>query len=204
MESMIQFYDQKLDNITMYWTYGCWCFQMGDYPLRIGNGSPVDGVDKHCKKQKECYKCAKKDAQEQHDEVCLPEETKYKFNAAFDPVTGEPYVECLNPVGSCKRNICECDKQFAAQLPEAAADPDDGWSAVHHAHYGGFDARNSCLRKLNNPNHETKLVCCGDYPERYMYRVMKDGTGKQCCASTLFNTDTHECCGNNVVSRGSC
>merc|ERR1719197_103836 len=60
MESMIQFYDQSLNNITKYWTYGCWCFQMGDFPLRLGNGSPVDGVDKHCKKQKECYRCAKK------------------------------------------------------------------------------------------------------------------------------------------------
>ena len=68
MESMIQFYDQvrsslypkkgkcpkninnkdikSLNNITKYWTYGCWCFQMGDFPLRLGNGSPVDGVDK--------------------------------------------------------------------------------------------------------------------------------------------------------------
>ena len=37
---------KSLNNITKYWTYGCWCFQMGDFPLRLGNGSPVDGVDK--------------------------------------------------------------------------------------------------------------------------------------------------------------
>ena len=46
MEKLINFYDQSISNITKYWTYGCWCFQMGDYPLRIGNGSPVDDVDK--------------------------------------------------------------------------------------------------------------------------------------------------------------
>lgn len=37
---------KSLNNITKYWTYGCWCFQMGDYPLRIGNGQPVDSVDR--------------------------------------------------------------------------------------------------------------------------------------------------------------
>jgi len=46
MEKLIGFYDGSLSNITKYWTYGCWCFQMGDYPLRNGNGSPVDDVDK--------------------------------------------------------------------------------------------------------------------------------------------------------------
>ena len=46
MEKLINFYDQSISNITKYWTYGCWCFQMGDYPLRIGNGAPMDNVDK--------------------------------------------------------------------------------------------------------------------------------------------------------------
>ena len=46
LEQLISFYDQGLSNITKYWSYGCWCFQMGDHPLRMGNGKPVDDVDR--------------------------------------------------------------------------------------------------------------------------------------------------------------
>jgi len=205
MENMIQFYDQSLNNITKYWTYGCWCFQMGDYPLRLGNGAPVDGVDKHCKKQKECYRCAKKDAQDAgRDKACLPEETKYKFKAQFDQVTGAPFVECTNKMGSCARNICECDKAFAEKLPAASNDPEEGWTEAHHAHYGGFDARNKCLRSLGGPKGDQKAVCCGSFPNRYMYRVNKDGSGQQCCGGNIYDTDTHQCCDESVVTNGSC
>ena len=47
LERLISFYDQSLTNITRYWSYGCWCFQMGDHPLRMGNGVPVDDIDKY-------------------------------------------------------------------------------------------------------------------------------------------------------------
>ena len=72
----------------------------------------------------------------------------------------------MNPVGSCQRNICECDKAFASKLQGAAEDPADGWTEAHHAHYGGFDSRNQCLRKLGKPADDKELVCCGDYPDR--------------------------------------
>ena len=34
----------------------------------------------------------------------------YKFAALEDEVTGIRWIECLNPEGSCKRALCECDK----------------------------------------------------------------------------------------------
>ena len=46
LEKLISFYDQNIANITKYWSYGCWCFQMGDNPLRLGNGQPVDDLDR--------------------------------------------------------------------------------------------------------------------------------------------------------------
>ena len=46
LEKLISFYDQDIANITKYWSYGCWCFQMGDNPLRLGNGQPVDDLDR--------------------------------------------------------------------------------------------------------------------------------------------------------------
>ena len=88
----------------------------------------------------------------------------------------------MNPVGSCQRNICECDKAFASKLQGAAEDPADGWTEAHHAHYGGFDSRNQCLRKLGNPSDDKELVCCGDYPDRYFKNkkmaLLKDNTNK--------------------------
>ena len=41
-----QFYDNDLVSMTRYWSHGCWCFQMGDHPLRMGNGQPVDDIDR--------------------------------------------------------------------------------------------------------------------------------------------------------------
>ena len=46
-----------------------------------------------CKRQKDCYTCASKDAQE-NGETCIPEETNYGFDAYFDAVTNQPVVEC--------------------------------------------------------------------------------------------------------------
>lgn len=205
LEKLINFYDQSITNITKYWTYGCWCFQMGDYPLRIGNGSPVDNVDKICKQQKECYQCAKKDMAEL-DQSCLPEETSYKFSATFDQVTGAPNVVCRNPAGTCKRNMCECDRAFAAKLP-AASEGVDGWNGAHHAHYGGFDSRQSCLSRIKTPGNGQgfTLECCGEFPERYPLRFANNGSGKQCCNNNaVFNSDTHCCDVDTVRTNGSC
>lgn len=205
MEKLINFYDQSITNITKYWTYGCWCFQMGDYPLRLGNGAPVDNVDKVCKRQKECYQCAKKDHAHTIASGCIPEETGYRFAAFYDKATGLPNVRCVNTPGTCKRSICECDRAFAERLPEASQG-DDGWTGAHHAHYGGFDSRSNCLARVHTPGKgDHKVECCGEFPDRYPYRFAKDGTGKQCCKGKLFNQDTHSCCSDDVIrSNGSC
>jgi hypothetical protein len=46
LEKMMTFIDTSSNNITRYWVYGCWCFQMGDYTMRQGIGKPQDDVDK--------------------------------------------------------------------------------------------------------------------------------------------------------------
>ena len=43
-----------------------------------------------CKRHKECYQCAKRDAGPE----CTPEDTGYRFAATVDPVTGKPNVQC--------------------------------------------------------------------------------------------------------------
>jgi hypothetical protein len=214
MEKLIMFYDPSLQNITKYWTYGCWCLQMGDFPMRLGNGQPQDEVDRVCKKQKECYLCAKKDHEEEFPEVksletriCSPDMVGYKFKAIIDPVTGKPAVECTNIPNTCRRRICECDKRFAEQLPGAAS-ASEGWQEAHHAHFGGFDSRVSCMaRMMGHGNHEHELQCCGNYPERYLFRVRSDGSGRQCCGSKTYNSDSHVCCDeitSDIKSHGTC
>ncbi|CAG5102133.1 Oidioi.mRNA.OKI2018_I69.chr1.g157.t1.cds [Oikopleura dioica] len=191
MESMINFIDSQ-SNITRYWTYGCWCFQM-------------DNVDKTCKHHKDCYACVKADAGESSS--CVPEETGYKFRAFYDSVTGKPEIECQNRPGSCRRNTCECDKALAMGL-DPASSSDDGWNSAHHAFYGGFDSRTKCLGRMNtnhgSPNHFKQ--CCGEFPNRFPMRFANDGSGNQCCAgSKIYDSSIKECCSDGSVNAiGSC
>lgn len=187
LESLISFYDQSITNITKYWSYGCWCFQMGDNPMQLGKGQPADPVDLLCKNQKTCYRCAHKDEKEAGGEACLPEETSYKFEASHDPVTGQPVVKCLNKKGSCRRNICECDNEFGKKLQAASAS--NQWN-VENSQYGGFDQRQKCLARIGGGggmggiNNEQ---CCGEYPNRF-----------------TFNGNKNQCCEGKVVDNGSC
>jgi len=201
LEKMMTFIDTSSNNITRYWVYGCWCFQMGDFPMSKGVGAPQDNVDKTCKHHKECYMCAKKD----HGQECVPEETGYRHKGAYDKVTGDAYIECKDPVGTCKRQICECDKALAERL-EPASTGDNGWNAAHHAFYGGFDSRSKCLRMdSKGPGNDYKVQCCGKDGDRVPYKFHKDGSGKQCCGGTIFDSDIQECCsGDQVASIGSC
>ena len=41
-----------------------------------------------------------------------------------------------NKPGTCQRNMCECDRDFASKLPEAAAG-DDGWTGMFNPHAVG-------------------------------------------------------------------
>ena len=120
--------------------------------------------------------CAKKD----HGQDCVPEETGYKHKGSYDKVTGDAFIQCRkykkflknlknffykkfsgDPIGTCKRQICECDKAMAMRL-EPASKTDDGWNAAHHAFYGGFDSRSNCLRSVHNgPGNDYKVQCCG-------------------------------------------
>ena len=174
---------------------------MGDYPLRIGNGQPVDSVDRWetvcvCFKLNH-YFCpvfakSKKSATDVLKKMPMFNTAKHvcrkrpdtsskhwltqslvnhMSSAVSYPLNGcDLFTTCPifteNAVGSCERNICECDKAFAAKLPAAAGDPEDGWSEAHHAHYGGFDSRNQCMRKLTPGGNDKELVCCGEYPDR--------------------------------------
>ena len=74
---------------------------------------------------------------------------------------------CTNEPGTCKRAICECDKQLALDLQEQ----EFTWNIMNHQRWGGFSRDTEC-KKIGQPRfgkqdtvkHEQR--CCGEYPNR--------------------------------------
>jgi len=74
-----------------------------------GRGRPVDSLDKHCHQYKQCQLCARRI----QGPKCIGERVRYnmeKVNKAY---------QCKDQTGTCKRLLCECDKQFAEGLKNA-------------------------------------------------------------------------------------
>jgi len=146
-----------------YWAYGCNCLILGDRPMSDpGLGRPVDSLDMICKQYKDCQKCVKRE----YGDQCIGEFVKYDWRK----VRGQPV--CTNEPGTCERNLCECDLDFARKMP---------------AHYEVFDIKyhlfwspedwqpeGQCEKGtgLNEPE------CCGP-PEGPL--VIFNSLHKQCC-----------------------
>jgi hypothetical protein len=139
MKNMIV-YLQKVPLFGKFCFYGCYCFAKGPKNLLVdaGNGKPLDNADNACKHHLNCHSCAKRDFGEDKCDVT----NGYKFAALEDEVTGIRWIECLNPEGSCKRALCECDKTLAYDL----ADAEGEWNILHHARWGQFDSALNCAR----------------------------------------------------------
>ena len=126
----------------------------------------------------------------------------------------------VNPEGSCKRHICECDKQLAYGLREA----EFSWNILHHNRWGGFDKDNCLAYRNGRSSRSEKLTekvmkCCGksiaewpksigilgQNPNRFPYSE-EDGYGnrKECCGNKTYNPFTFTCCDDTVMEIGSC
>jgi|ERR1711990_4261 len=197
-------YLQRIPLFGKFCFYGCYCFAQGPFRLleNAGNGQPVDKPDNACRAHNRCHYCAREDFAAKCDMT-----SPYKFMAAEDEVTGERYINCLNPEGSCKRNICECDRKLAYDLREA----EFNWNILHHQRWGGF-AKDNCLAYRNGRSasdrtirEEKEMACCGQNPNRFPYAV-NDGFGnvKQCCGEKTYNPFTFTCCDEQVMEIGSC
>merc|ERR1712080_65756 len=91
-----------------YWTYGCNCLILGDRPMSDpGKGRPVDELDSVCKVYKDCQKCV----QMKFGENCIGEMVKYKWGIKSHDVF------CKDKADTCERALCECDLQFAQDMP---------------------------------------------------------------------------------------
>ena len=104
---------------------------------------------------------------------CSGEAIAYRADLTYD----EDYnkvINCLNDAGSCKRNICECDKALAMSLSQE----EDNWNESYHTVKGGFKREEHCFRKGAGYGHPF-VECCGDTTTFPYNQPRKDN---QCCA----------------------
>ena len=103
MEAWMEHFNPSFDVRDLY--YGCHCLSSSDRPMsNVGRGAPLDEIDSVCLKYKQCLKCASAE----FGDSCIPEDTTYGAN-----VNNE---QCASNPGTCRRKICECDKEFARAI----------------------------------------------------------------------------------------
>ena len=188
-----------------YVNYGCYCIDS-----KWSKGEPVDNIDKSCKAHKKCFECNKLDfIKEDGSSSCDPAKQQYTFNVtSFEDGTRKIY--CLNELGTCRRAVCECDRQ----LSEDIARQEDSYQDQYREK---FDHDGIC-KHTDMGNGVPRLdACCGDYPKRFPFSVSEGS--KQCCKSdgvedrngmvSLFRSKTYnpfikQCCNGKVKAIGSC
>jgi len=173
---------QIADQFGRYCYYGCYCLPEGSHNIAAGGyGQPIDNIDRACFDFKQCYKCLidehadgeglpRNPKSETYDGKCKGENLGYKFDLFIRP-NGNKVIKCKDKPGSCKRNICECDKKLAEQLGFHETE----WDESKHAVRGGFKREEQCIKKKT----PWKFVeCCGD---RFTFPFNKPRKENQCC-----------------------
>lgn len=111
LADLLEIYVPEID-ASQYLDYGCNCNFLGDKPLAAaGHGAPLDPIDQACKNYKDCQRCVQMD----DGADCNTENEDWFYS--FQSIGAE--AECDNAVKSCRRHLCECDKQFALDVADA-------------------------------------------------------------------------------------
>jgi len=98
-----------------------------------------------------CLKCV----DEAYDGKCA-RDTRYRLG--INKKGGDPEPVCKNDLGSCRRSVCECDKQFAKNMAEISHQFE-----LRNWFRGGFNRERKCKKKARSPSeYDVKpLGCCG-------------------------------------------
>lgn len=160
---IVQHYTPNFDE-RKYWAYGCNCLILGDRPMSDpGFGKPVDALDAICKQYKDCQKCVK----QKFGETCIGEFVRYRWQKR------KGNIQCTDAAGTCERNLCECDLDFAKRMPSQY----DVFNADYHLFWSTLDwhpQEGSCIKGTGLSEPE----CCGP------------PTGPL----AIFNSMNKECC----------
>jgi len=163
-----------------YCYYGCHCLPEGSHDLAQGGfGVPKDNIDKSCRRFGQCYKCLLEEHKDDEfnisgNTVCKGEEIGYQVDL-IDDVNGfnGRSIICLNKPGSCRRNICECDKQLAESLAQYESE----WVETYHSRRGDFERESEC-EVPQGPSGAQFEECCGD---RTTFPLNEPRNSAQCC-----------------------
>lgn len=183
LKTMILFL-QEAPEFGKYCYYGCWCFIDGSDNLQTGYGPPRDNIDEACMDFSKCYRCLAMDYPD------FEETLRYNFEM-LEHDDGSKSVECNDPSGTMKRNLCECDRELAMQL----AEHENEWSVQYSEQQSDFDRKKQCFTPLNQKYEVDQ--CCGSYPARYPYSS-RQGV-KDCCGNKVYSNEFSQCCaGGNI------
>jgi len=174
-----------------YCFYGCHCLPDHEHASKsVPFGKPKDGIDETCRQMGVCYKCL----ENKYKGKCKPEKNSYKFEIKKD----RKGIDCLDKEGTCKRDICECDKAFALNVKRFEMD----WDVKLHSVKGDFDRKRECRRSgPGRGGGHQNIGCCGEIPN---VSIQKDN--EQCCGPVSFNPKRKECCNRrgDVLGKGQC
>lgn len=171
---------------TMVENYGCHCF-IDNSRIPGGKGPPVDQQDSLCRKLSQCHSCVSLDYQN-HKKKCDPDVGNYRYT--IDGTLKTISCDDQKNKDPCKRNACECDRNFALEFAKIWDDSTYNryfWKNKFNIKAGTptFDMDSTCqVTSFGSPKNQ----CCGSYPER-----------------KPFNSVLYDCCADgSVKSVGSC
>lgn len=185
--------------------YGCYCKNARQdsrllQAIETVRGLPIDDIDITCKNLYQCYECQRMD-QEDTFQKCDPANVKYTADfsvVADDAIESNTNKVCKDPIGTCERSICECDKTFSVNYAKFfKAKNVFSKYHVHGNSKNNFDYKSDhfCAwpadlqRNLNTQN----LKCCGRLGNRFLYDASQS---KQCCQhdGKTYNPFISDCC----------
>lgn len=161
-------------------SYGCNCQFLDGRPLAsAGSGHPVDPLDQVCKQYRDCQKCVQMD----DGADCNVENVDWEYQTDLQV----RQLDCLDPVKSCRRHLCECDRQFAFAIAEKFKYFDERFLNYDQGMCGQQTTSNK--KMLAKPGPEAIITPSGEIFE----------SEARCCGPTtgpkeLFNVNKQECC----------
>lgn len=128
--------------------YACHCFPQGKNDISAkGYGHPKDAIDRACFDFQQCYGCLAEEFEGMKSVMTTIDGTKTPTDTCSGKDVGygvilskngdQNVISCKNKVGSCRRSICECDKQLAERFANYYAVWDSNFSQ-------GFNRENEC------------------------------------------------------------
>ena len=144
--------------------YGCHC-RHGRAATTTGR--PLDGTDQACFRYNQCNHCLLNLHGSRRP--CNSE----SFGYAVD-FRESGSIQCSNLIGSCRRNICECDRQFAEEITKHRHSVD--------VKFVNITANESICLPLSTRGKHSFVKCCGN---RTQFPFNQPQHDHQCCDGPL-------------------